>query len=176
MHPRLLFVVPSISFTSNMPNVNITCPIVGCDYQTGDNDTAIAAQLLGIHATQHIAERNAVNVKKPDRPEAVHDMTESEWAEFCFHFEGYKKDAKIVGKDEAIRSELQQCWSKSIKTRLFQMKGAELNTISEKDLLDAIKTTCVNKISITNSSGKFSKLNFFQKMMETIFFYRYHNY
>ena len=36
-----------------MPTVNIDCPIEGCQYSTGEQEAAIAAALLGIHATSH---------------------------------------------------------------------------------------------------------------------------
>ena len=83
------------------------CPIVDCDFVTEDGDAQVIAVSLSIHGATHNAAAFATfNVKKPDRPEAEEDMTEAEWNEFKFHFEIYKRDARIVGKADIIRSEL----------------------------------------------------------------------
>ena len=113
--------------------VRAKCPITGCEYQSEDLEAAIAASQLTVHGHVHAGS----NLKKPERPEVTHDMSESEWREFTFNFKAYKKDARIEAKPEVIRSELQNCCRKSVRTRIFQMKGSALETISENDLMEA---------------------------------------
>ena len=136
----------------------VPCPHVGCDYTTADLDAAIVAAQLHIHGMSHNNAATGLNIKKPDRPEVKTDMMESEWSEFEFEWGNYKRNAKIIGKDENIRQELQQCCTKSVRTRLFQSKGHELNTISEANLLEAIKSACVNKITKESHRNQFFNL------------------
>ena len=107
--------------------VNVTCPIAGCDYSAENEDNAIVAALLQLHATQHApGARGAatVNLKKPERPTIVQDMSEGEWGEFKYRFDNYKRHSGIVGNEEKIRSELQECCEKQVRSRIFQMKGS----------------------------------------------------
>ena len=60
--------------------------------------------------------------KKLEKPLISHDMMEQEWAELKFLWEAYKKDTGISSKEDKIRSELQQCCKKAVRTRLFQKK------------------------------------------------------
>ena len=128
-----------------MSETTATCPALGCVYSPTGEPKIVAAQLT-IHGMSHITNPN---IKKPERPEVVQDMTESEWAKFVFNFTNYKRDSKIGGKDDVIRSELQHCCSKSVRSQIYQTKGEDLNTIGEADLLETIKTAYVNKISVT---------------------------
>ena len=137
------------------------CSHVGCPYTTPDGEAPVAAAQLAIHGQSHVAGAggNATNVKKPDRPDVFQDMSESDWNEFVYNWNNYKRDAKIEGKLEMMRSELQNCCKKEIRSRLFQMKGETgLNAANEADLLAAIKLICVNKLSITQHREQFAKI------------------
>ena len=128
------------------------CPIVDCDFITEDGDAQVIAVSLSIHGATHNAAALATfNVKKPDRPEAEEDMTEAEWNEFKFHFEIYKRDARIVGKADIIRSELLNRCSKSVRTHLFQLKGENLNTIIKNQLFDVPSTQLASPFSLSLS-------------------------
>ena len=129
-----------------MPVAN--CPVNGCDFATTDVEAQIAAAQLTIHGMSHQG-ATAANVK------IVEEMSESEWNEFKFNFNNYKRDAKIIGKEQSIRSELQLCCSESVRTRLYQMKGDQLNTITENDLLESIKKACVNKVTVAQHRSQF---------------------
>ena len=76
-------------------------------------------------------------------------MIWSEWMEFIHFWGAYNKDAKIEGKADTIKSELQQCCMPSIRSRIFQVEHKSLSTISEDNLLATIKTASVNKQSKT---------------------------
>ena len=60
-----------------------------------------------------------------------------------------------MGKTDNIRSELQQCCSSAIRSRIFQVKRDKLTIITEADLLAAIKLACVNKVSKTTHRNQF---------------------
>ena len=62
-----------------MPNIN--CPIVGCEYATGEVEASIAAALLMVHGNVHKSEApsGAVKKHKPpklDRPDIGFESTE----------------------------------------------------------------------------------------------------
>ena len=85
-------------------------------------------------------------------------MTKSKWIKFLYFWGAYKKDAKIEGKGDAIRRKsgcYQQCCMASIRSRIFQVKRKGLLTISEDNLLAAIKTASVNKQSKTSHRNQY---------------------
>ena len=136
-----------------MPNVG--CSYTGCTY-TADNENAqIVAALLTTHALIH--SRND-GLKKPDRPDFVVDMNEAEWNEVKFLWTRYKIDTGIETKVDKKRSELLSSCSKVVRSRLYQAKGEELSTISEDDLLEAIKSAAVNKITINMHRAQFAEI------------------
>ena len=57
----------------------------------GNGDPWILAQLTVQHS-----------LKKPDRPTVGLDMSETEWAQFKFEFDAYKKDCGIMTNPEKI--------------------------------------------------------------------------
>ena len=139
-----------------MAPMRATCPAQGCEFQTEEAELPIVTAALQIRGMSHAITANQnVNVKKPERPEARQDLTETEWNEFLFNWGNYKRNAKIEGKDRMITSELQESCTKAVKIRLFQMKGETLNTISEAELLASIKSTCINKITVTVHRSQF---------------------
>ena len=78
--------------------------------------------------------------------------------EFLHFWGAYKKDAKIEGKADTIKSELQQCCMPSIRSRIFQVEHKSLSTISEDNLLATIKTASVNKRRKTSHRNQFSNI------------------
>ena len=95
------------------------------------------------------------NIKKPDRLEIKTEMSETEWQELLHFWTGYKRDARIDRKLELIRSELQQCCSQIVRSRLFQVERETLNTMTENKLLEAIKKVCVRKQSKISHRNNF---------------------
>ena len=138
-----------------MAPITMRCPVPECTYVSEEAEPAVCATLLTLHNNVHIAAAQQANIKKPDRPQVTQDMTETDWAEFVFNWTNYKRNSRIEGKADLIRAELQECCVKSVKSRLFMMKGNELTTIAENDLLEAIKTTCVEKVSVTVHRNRF---------------------
>ena len=102
----------------------LDCTFPGCEYKTPDAMTNEIVAILTIHGCTHAG--GTANLMKPDRPIVGTDMRESEWAQLKFEFENYKKDLNIVGKVDKIRSELLACCERSVRSRLFQMKGDSL--------------------------------------------------
>ena len=82
-------------------------------------------------------------------------MSEIEWQEFLHYWDGYKQDAKIWGKTEMIRSEMQQCCSPTVRSRLFQVEREKLTAITEDVLLAPIKKVCIRKQSKTSHRNNF---------------------
>lgn len=156
-----------------MPTV--PCSYPGCNYTADNENSAIVAALISAHAISHSKQDS---VKKPDRPELQGEMNESEWLEAQFTWNSYKTDAgnmtiktEVVStntpddlnavnttKPDKIRSELLASCSKQIRSRLYQAKGEALSTISETDLLEAIREAAVNKITTNMHRNQFANL------------------
>ena len=69
----------------------LTCPVPGCGFVTADvTDNAVGA-LLMVHGYMHAP--SSAPMKKPDRPIVGLEMSDSEWAQFKFEFDNYKKDS-----------------------------------------------------------------------------------
>ena len=81
-----------------MAPMRATCPAQGCEFQTEEAELPIVTAALQIRGMSHAITANQnVNVKKPERPEARQDLTETEWNEFLFNWGNYKRNAKIEG-------------------------------------------------------------------------------
>ena len=127
-------------------------------------DIQIVSVQLTIHGNSHPPWQvvggwePSYNTKKTDWPEVKQNMTKSKWIKFLYFWGAYKKDTKIEGKGDAIRRKsgcYQQCCMASIRSRIFQVKRKGLLTISEDNLLAAIKTASVNKQSKTSHRNQY---------------------
>ena len=84
--------------------------------------------------------------KKPDRPTIDSGMNDREWALFDDSWGRYKKMAKLVDLD-SIRMELRAACSQDVNKMLFEFVGAEtLDTCTEADLLNHIKSVAVRTV------------------------------
>ena len=138
----------------------LTCPIPQCGFVTQDGEIQAITALLTIHGyTHNVQGAAAASIKKPDRPVVGLDMSESEWAQFIFEFDNYKRDCGITTKQEKVRSELLNCCDKSIRQRLFMMKGTTLNNESEEQLKVSIKSAAVSTQTQILHRDQFYRLN-----------------
>ena len=86
------------------------------------------------------------HTKKPDRPTLDSGMNDREWALFEDSWGRYKKMAKLVDL-ESIRMELRAACSQDVNKMLFEFVGAEtLDTCTEADLLNHIKSVAVRTV------------------------------
>ena len=90
--------------------------------------------------------RQASHTKKPDRPTVESGMNDREWALFDDSWGRYKKMANIIDL-ETIRMELRAACSSDVNKMLFEFVGAEtLDTCTEADLLNHIKSVAVRTV------------------------------
>ena len=66
---------------------DIQCPVVGCDYSTGDVDNIVVAALLnehvaGSHSLNQPMPQHRARPPKVDRPHISHTIGEEEWNAF----------------------------------------------------------------------------------------------
>ena len=139
--------------------VVLQCPIVGCDFATADVEAVGTAALLNVHGSVHIT-NNATPppaTKKPDRPEIDGESSDSDWNLFLFEWERYKRATRLDGNDQA-KDELLNCCKPSPRSRLFQMAGNSLSTLTEQALLERIKDAAVLSVHKVVHRAEFSKL------------------
>ena len=125
----------------------ITCPINGCDYSTGNVSEAVAIALLTTHAISHSAPpQPVVNVPAPvrgpklDRPKVDVGISMEEWNMFERHWNVFKSGSGI--NDVSAAPQLFQCTSTTLGDALLKMDPEITNKILA-DVLQSMKTLAV---------------------------------
>ena len=135
--------------------VVMNCPMGGaCEWKSQDLGEALVlvglnAHLQSVHQIQPAGAGGGgqggarSTEKRPPRPEADIDMTESKWLVFLDKWERFKR---MTGLQEVqkIRDNLRQCATESLDRRMFELKGsAVLNGATEEHLLDWMRQIAV---------------------------------
>ena len=137
--------------------VVLKCPIEGCTYETADVDVVGAAALLSVHGSIHSQTAAPSKTKSPDRPEISEDSSDSDWSLFTFEWLRYKR-ATNTSSASRIRDELLNCCKPSLRSRLYQMVGERLNTLSEEALLEQIRAIAVLTVHKVVHRVEFSRI------------------
>ena len=148
--------------------VVITCPVPACGWQTADRDAATLGAVLASELNAHTAGVHVApaaqaaearpNLPRPVRPTMKDDADDEKWSGFLYSWGQYKLSAGLRDENK-IRNELQYCCEEDLKNRLLQAEGApKLATISEQDLLEAIKRIAVLSVDKVVHRVAFQKL------------------
>ena len=135
----------------------VPCPAEGCNFQTEDFEASIAVELLKIHALSHTATQAApgaaatthVDRQKPPklyRPSISRGTTEEEWSIIIRKWSIYKTTTNIPA--DQVATHLWQCCDDELTSDIFR-DVSDIASISEDDLLEAIKRLAVVSVATT---------------------------
>jgi len=127
------------------------CPIVDCDYSTGDVDPAVAAALLIVHNNTHVgaaAPQHTAKQKAPklSRPSISSESSEETWNAFKARWTLFKRGTQLTPHD--VTQQLFQCCDETFGNNLLR---GDPNVISksEDEVLIAIKRLAVIPVAIS---------------------------
>ena len=128
----------------------IQCPIVDCDYVTDDVDASIAAALLIVHNSSHMAAtRPAITKQKPpkiNRPCISRDSSEETWNNFQSRWSMFK-DSTDLTLQETVK-QLFQCCDEELGDDILRGHPSAIND-TEQVLLNTIKQLAVTPVAIS---------------------------
>ena len=130
-----------------MPTINIDCPIEGCQYSTGEQEAAIAAALLGIHATSHTSGSSGGSSRPPpvERPKVSAACPKADWLIFKFRWKSFKSAASIDATK--IVHQLIGYLDSDLTTLLYNECSAP-ETLDKMNLLNVIEKVAVKPENI----------------------------
>ena len=125
--------------------MEIQCPAPDCQYKTPEMEAQLAMQLLMLHnANVHeSANRQGCKPEAMKRPLATLDMTETAWRDFKSQWQRYKRPTGLTGQD--ITDQLISCCADPLRMIINSESGATLNSMSEDNILKAMKLMAVRK-------------------------------
>ena len=125
--------------------MEIQCPAPHCQYKTPEMEAQLAMQLLMLHnANVHeSANRQGCKPEAMKRPLATLDMTETAWRDFKSQWQRYKRSTGLTGQD--ITDQLISCCADPLRMIINSESGATLNSMSEDNILKAMKLMAVRK-------------------------------
>ena len=125
--------------------MEIQCPAPDCQYKTPEMEAQLAMQLLMLHnANVHeSANRQGCKPEAMKRPLATLDMTETAWRDFKSQWQRYKRSTGLTGQD--ITDQLISCCADPLRMIINSESGATLNSMSEDNILKAMKLMAVRK-------------------------------
>ena len=139
-----------------MAEVELQCPAIlddgdQCKYKTQKLQFDNAVQLLRLHKEIQHPERGdghaisggACRPEKMTRPKADLEMSETTWRDFTGQWERYKRSTKLGGQD--LLDQLVLCCSDTLRLDLKSEKGEVLDTLSEAQLMSAMKKMAVRE-------------------------------
>ena len=133
----------------------IQCPIVDCDYVTDDVDASIAAALLIVHNSSHMAAtRPAMTKQKPpkiNRPCISRDSSEETWNNFQSQWSMFK-DSTNLTLQETVK-QLIQCCDEELGDDILRGHPSAIND-TEQVLLNTIKQLAVTPVAISVRRSK----------------------
>ena len=131
-----------------MANIDIPCPIAGCEYSTRSVPEAVAVVLLSTHAISHTASSNASNVRsgpKLDRPKVELGISMEQWNLFVRKWNVFKTGSNIADGLDSIQ--LFQCAEESLGDAML-MVDSDITAKSTNDVLELMKSLTVIPVAI----------------------------
>ena len=98
--------------------VVVPCPVAGCLFQTLDQEPAVVAALLQLHATAHSTTNLRSNGPKLDRPSIEAGVAEESWNSFKRLWDAYRAGSQIP--DSAATIQLLQCASRELADLVYK--------------------------------------------------------
>ena len=146
---------------TTMPKIK--CP--ACDYETQDLDEAFAAA-LNTQLSAHIQARHAQNAQQQvnpqqrklhlDPPKVGVDCNPEQWSSFERQWKMFK--AAMAIHADTINTALFNCCSEDLRNDILRDIKADLSTMTEDDLLKAIKRLAVIEESTFAQRIKLGKM------------------
>ena len=123
----------------------IPCPVEGCEYQTADVESVIAAALLTAHATSHQTrtDQTRARVEKVKRPMMSSAGTTQDWQYFKSRWSDYVSATRLDGRDKVIQ--LLECCDEQLRKDLTRNAGGTLAGMTEEQVLTAIKRLAIRE-------------------------------
>ena len=123
----------------------IECPVTGCTYKTPEDSTVdLSVVLLQLHIKDH--DNSGAKPEKVKRPSISLSGTTEEWNYFVSRWTEYKAATKVSGGEATLQ--LLECCDEQLRRDLIRSNGGALNSKSEKDVLEAIRTLAVREENI----------------------------
>ena len=119
--------------------VIVNCPVPGCFYNTSDEDAAVVAALLNIHALTHV-QASAAPPPKLDRPRIDVGVEEEVWNNFVRRWEAFRLGSSL--NETSAPSHLFQCASEALGDLMLKT-DPQIQSRSEKDILCAMRSFAV---------------------------------
>ena len=139
-----------------MAEIELQCPAIlddgdQCKYKTQKLQFDNAVQLLRLHkeiqhparGDGHAVPGGACRPEKMTRPKADLEMSETTWRDFTGQWERYKRSTKLGGQD--LLDQLVLCCSDTLRLDLKSEKGEVLDTLTETQLMSAMKKMAVRE-------------------------------
>ena len=120
----------------------IRCPVEGCEYQTPDVESVLAAALITAHATTH-APTQAAKAEKVKRPSIASSGTTEDWQYFRSRWSDYVRATKLEGTDKVIQ--LLECCNEQLCKDLTRNAGGTLTGMTEEEVFVAMKKLAVRE-------------------------------
>ncbi len=121
----------------------IQCPIEGCEYQTPDVESVVAAALITAHAISHQARNDSAHVEKVKRPTVSSAGTTQDWQYFKSRWNDYVRATRLKGTDKVIQ--LLECCDDQLRKDLTRNAGGTLTGKTEDEVLAAIRKLAVRE-------------------------------
>ena len=138
----------------------LTCPVEGCAWQSQDLDAAFASALttaLQMHdKSAHPSASSSGTKLKLTPPQVGNCCDPDQWSAFTRQWEMYKVGMAITGT--MIPTALFYCCSQDLRTDIMRDTSADVSTMTEKDLLAAIRRLAVKEESTLVHRMKLNKM------------------
>ena len=124
-------------------SVNIKCPRADCDFETGENATAVSAALLTAHATEHNSGGGgggSTRAPPVDRPRLQAACARADWEVFKARWKSFKA-ATNVRADKVVH-QLLGSLDNDVITLVYNENGSP-ETLDESELLELIHKVAV---------------------------------
>ena len=131
-----------------MANIDIKCPIAGCDFSTGLLPEAVAVVLLSTHAISH-KQSNTANVPmgpKLDRPRVELGISLEKWNLFERKWNVFKSGSGIP--DNLAAAQLFQCADEALGDSLLKIDPNIVDTTVDT-VLGKMKSLAVIPVAIS---------------------------
>lgn len=119
--------------------VVVSCPAAGCVYQTSDEEAAIVAALLQIHALSH-AQASAPARPKLDRPHIDIGVEQEIWNNFVRRWEAFRTGSNI--SVDTAPTQLFQCASEALGDLLLK-SDPNIQSRSMQEVLTVMQSFAV---------------------------------
>ena len=124
-------------------SINIKCPRADCDFETGENVTAVSAALLTAHATEHNSGGGgggSTRAPPVDRPRLQAACARADWEVFKARWKSFKAATNV--REDKVVHQLLGSLDNDVINLVYNENGSP-ETLDESDLLELIRKVAV---------------------------------